>query len=96
MRELSADAELKPYIKEAASLVPRLVKVLMKLSAERKANLLKMGAMEETSIVKDAVGFLRDRFNAEVSVYSEEEKQRYDPKGRAGMALPGQPAIYIE
>jgi hypothetical protein len=55
-----------------------------------------MGAMEETSIVKDAVGFLRDRFNAEVSVYSEEEKQRYDPKGRAGMALPGQPAIYIE
>jgi hypothetical protein len=55
-----------------------------------------MGAMDETSIVEDAVGFLRDRFNAEVSVYREEEKQRYDPKGRAGMALPGQPAIYIE
>ena len=96
MRELSADAELKPHMKEAASLVPRVIKAVTRLSADRKANLLNTGAMDEKGIVEDAVGFLRDRFNAEVSVYGEDDTARYDPKTRAGMAMPGQPAIYIE
>ncbi len=39
---------------------------------------------------------MKERFNAEVSVYSEEDKERWDPKNRAAMALPNQPAIYIE
>jgi transcription elongation GreA/GreB family factor len=96
MRELAADKELKPHMKEVAALVPRIVKVLMRMSAERKANLLKIGAIDEKRIVEDALGFLRDRLNAEVLVYAEDEQGRYDPKGRAGMAMPGQPAIYIE
>jgi len=96
MRELAADAELKSRMKEVAGLVPRVIKALMKLSAERKANVLKIGAVDEKEIVEGAVGFLRERFNAEVSIYSEDDAKRYDPKGRAGMAMPGQPAIFIE
>jgi leucyl-tRNA synthetase len=96
MKELSADAELKPRMREVAGLVPRLIKALMKLSAERKANVLKIGAVDEKAIIEEAVGFLRQRFNAEVSVYREDDSERYDPKGRAGMAMPGQPAIFIE
>jgi hypothetical protein len=68
----------------------------MKLSAERKASILKIGALNEKRIVEEAVGFLRERFNAEVSVYWENDAKRHDPKGRAGMAIPGQPAIFIE
>jgi leucyl-tRNA synthetase len=96
MRELAADEELKPHMKEAASFVPRVIKALNKLSADRKANVLKTGIMDEKRIIQDAVDFLRDRFNAEVSVYSEDEEGRYDPKGRSGLSMPGQPAIYIE
>jgi leucyl-tRNA synthetase len=96
MRELSADEELKPHMKEVASLVPRVIKAVAKLSVERRTNLLKMGAMDEKGIVEDAVGFLRDRFSAEVFVYGENDITRYDPKVRARMAMPGQPAIYIE
>jgi leucyl-tRNA synthetase len=96
MKELVADAELKPRMKEVAGVVPRVIKVMMKLSGERKANLLKIGAVNEKEIVQGAVGFLEERFNAEVDVYSEEDAGRYDPKQRAGLALPGQPAIFIE
>jgi hypothetical protein len=96
MKELAVDAELKPRMKEVAGLVPRIIKTLLKLSAERKANVLKIGEISEREIVANAIGFLRERFNAEVSIYSEDAADRYDPKGRAGMALPGQPAIFIE
>jgi hypothetical protein len=83
-------------MKEVAGLVPRVIKALMKLSAERKANVLKIGAMDEKRIVEDAAGFLQERLNAQVSIYSEDDVERYDPKARAGMAMPGQPAIFIE
>jgi leucyl-tRNA synthetase len=96
MRELASEKDLKPHMKETVNLVQRVMKTLNKLSAERKANELKTGAMDEKGIVEDAVGFLRERFDAEVSVYSEDYVKRYDPKGRAGMAMPGQPAIFIE
>jgi quercetin dioxygenase-like cupin family protein len=33
---------------------------------------------------------------AAANVYSEDDKTRYDPKQRASMAMPYQPAIYIE
>lgn len=96
MREFAAEKELKPHMKEVASLVPRIIKGLTKLSAEQKTNVLKTGMMDERGMVEDAADFLRDRLNAEVSVYSEDDAKRFDPKGRAGMALPRQPAIYIE
>jgi leucyl-tRNA synthetase len=96
MKEMTADAELKSRMKEVASLVPRVIKTLMKASAERKANVLKIGVMDELSIAKGANGFLRDRLNAEIAVFSEDDAGRYDPRGRAGMAMPGQPAIFIE
>jgi leucyl-tRNA synthetase len=96
MREAAAEKALKPHIKEVASLVPRVIKALTKLSAERKANVLKIGTMDEKGIVEDAVGFLQERFNAQISVYNEDDVRRHDPKGRAGLAMPGQPAIFIE
>src|SRR3990170_2015562 len=72
MRELSADKAMKPHMKEAASLVPRVIKALTKLSGERKANILKIGQTNEKEFVADAVGFLKERFNAVVTVYSED------------------------
>jgi leucyl-tRNA synthetase len=96
MKELAADTDLKPHMKEAAALVPKLLKALTKLSGERKANLLKIKVLGEKEIVEGGLGFLHERFNAEVLVFSEEDKERYDPKQRAIMAMPNQPAIFIE
>jgi leucyl-tRNA synthetase len=96
MRELAAEKDLKPYMKEVASLVPRTVKALTRLPAGRKTNILKTGATDEKTIIEAATSFLRDRFSAEVSVYREDDVKRYDPKRRSGIAMPGQPAIFIE
>jgi leucyl-tRNA synthetase len=96
MKEFSSNTELKPYIKDIAALVPKIIKITTKLSSERKANMTKIQNINEKEIIQNALNFLKDRFDTEVKVYSEEDKNRYDPKNRAQMATPYQPAIYIE
>ena len=96
MKEFAADKDLKPHMKDTASLVPRIMKALTKLPSERKANMLKIKAVNEKEIIDSALDFLKMRFNAEVSVYSECDQALYDPKHRSIMAMPSQPAIYLE
>ena len=96
MREFAADKDLKPHIKDISGLVPRVIKALTKISGERKANILKIKIVDEQTVLADAAGFLRERFKAEVSVYGENEQERFDPKNRSVMAMPYQPAIYLE
>ena len=96
MKEFAADKELKPHMKDIAGLVPRVIKALTKVSSERKANMQKIKTVDEQAILEGAVGFLGDRFNAEVSVYNESDEKRFDPKQRSTMAMPYQPAIYLE
>jgi hypothetical protein len=83
-------------MKDIAALVPRVIKALTKVSSERKSNMQKIGAVDEYVVLAGAVKFLGERFNAEVSVFNEEDTERFDPKNRACMAIPYQPAIYIE
>jgi leucyl-tRNA synthetase len=96
MKEFAADKDLKPHMKDIAALVPRVIKALTKVSSERKANMQKIKAVDEQAILEGASGFLRERFNAEVSVYSEADEKRFDPKQRSTMSMPYQPAIYLE
>ncbi len=96
MKEFAADKNLKPRMKEIASMVPRIIKALTKVSGERKINMQKIKAVDEQAIFAAAVGFLGQRFNAVISVYGEDHKERFDPKNRAAMAMPYQPAIYLE
>lgn len=96
MKEFAADKELKPHMKDIAGLVPKIIKALTKLPSERKANLLKIKMFAEKEILQSAQGFLKNRFNAEIAVYGEDDQKRYDPKNRAVMAMPNQPAIYVE
>jgi leucyl-tRNA synthetase len=96
MKEFAADKDLKPQMKDIAGLVPRIIKALTKVSGERKANMLQIKVVDEQTILAGAVGFLGTRFNAEVMVYREDDTERFDPKNRASMAMPYQPAIYLE
>jgi leucyl-tRNA synthetase len=96
MKDFAADPALKAHMKETAALVPKIIKSLTKLPIERKNNLAKIGQLNEKTILSEAAGFLKDRFNAEVCVFSEDDKERYDPKNKASIALPTQPAIFME
>jgi leucyl-tRNA synthetase len=96
MKHFAIDKDLKSHMKDIAGVVPRIIKALTKLSGERKANMLNIKGLDEKAILDGAVGFLKERFKAEVSVYSETDEKRHDPKSRAAMSMPNQPAIYIE
>jgi leucyl-tRNA synthetase len=96
MKEFAADTSLKPHIKDISAMVPRIIKVLTRISSERKSNIAKIGEVNEKAILQSTKGFLKRRFNAEIAVYSEIDEQCFDPKHRAAMAMPYQPAIYVE
>jgi hypothetical protein len=96
MKELAKDSTLKENMKAVASFVAKALKALNKLPNERKARLAKVEITNEKEFVEGVLDFLEGRFNAKVAVYGEEDEARYDPKQRAALAIPGQPAIYIE
>jgi leucyl-tRNA synthetase len=96
MKELAKDRGLRENMKAVASFVPKVLKALSKLPNERKKRLGNVELSSEKEFIETASDFLEERFNAKVTVYSEEDKARYDPKRRAALAIPGQPAIYIE
>jgi leucyl-tRNA synthetase len=96
MKELAKDSALKENMKAVAAFVPRVLKTLNKLPSDRKARIAQVEIGNEKEIIEDAAVFLKERFNAQVTVYSEEDTERYDPKQRATMAMPYQPAIYVE
>jgi leucyl-tRNA synthetase len=96
MKEFAADKDLKLYMKDIASMIPRISKTLTKVSSERKANMQQIKVVNEQEILTGAKAFLEQRFSAEVTIFSEDNDKRFDPKNRAIIAAPYQPAIYIE
>jgi leucyl-tRNA synthetase len=96
MKELAKDSSLRENMKAVASFVPKVLKALSKLPNERKERLANVELSSEKEFIESALRFLEERFSAKVAVYGEEDKARYDPKQRAAIAIPGQPAIYIE
>jgi len=57
---------------------------------------MKINGLNEKEIMQSTVSFFAERFNAEVSVFTEDDQAKYDPKNRSPMAMPNQPAIFIE
>jgi leucyl-tRNA synthetase len=96
MSELAADGDLKVRLKEIAKFVPKMVKDVSEVSGEKKLSLLGTGVLREKDVIADAVDFLSERFSAKVTVFDEEDKDRYDPRLRAAGSMPCRPAIYIE
>ena len=96
MKEFTQDPSLKTNMKAIASFVPKVLKTLSKLPVKRKRRLASVDFADEKVFIQSALDFLEERFSANIAVYSEEDEVLYDPKNRATLAVPGQPAIYIE
>jgi leucyl-tRNA synthetase len=96
MKELMKNPDLKNVAKQVAAFVGQLVEEVNKMSDERKNRQLKAGVINENEALRAATVFFERELNADVSVYSEEDAKRYDPKKRAQLAKPYRPAIYIE
>jgi len=96
MKDLLEEPKLKNKAKEVSGFVGKTVPEVNATPQDQKQRRIETGMLDEKQIVSEAKGFLGKEFKAEVSVYDEEDPQRYDPRGRASMAKPYRPAIYIE
>jgi leucyl-tRNA synthetase len=96
IKELMKDPELKEKAKQVVSFVQKLIKEINQTSPERKAVRLKLGKIDEKTILLSAKEFLEKELKARVDVYDEDNPERYDPKNRAAYAIPYRPAIYME
>jgi leucyl-tRNA synthetase len=96
MKELMEDTELKTKAEKVAKFVNQIMDEVNRMPEERKQKLLHAGKIDETQTLKSAEKFLSKEIKAEIHVYNEEDQKRYDPKGKAQLAKPLRPAIYIE
>jgi leucyl-tRNA synthetase len=83
-------------MKLIASFVPKALKILNKYPKERKERIKKAMILDEKEFINSAKTFLEKRFKTKISVYTEDDSTKYDPSNRARLAIPGQPAIFIE
>ena len=96
MKEFAQNPALKQNMKSIAIYVPKALKILNKFPISRKKRLAEIVISDEKDFIENAKKFLEKRFNTKISVYSEDDSKRYDPNQRAKLAIPGQPAIFIE
>jgi leucyl-tRNA synthetase len=96
MKSLMTDPELQKKAKDLAAFVGKNIAEINTIAEDHKKRKLEVGALDEKTIVKEAKAFLQKEFNAEVSVYNEEDPKKYDPRNRASQSKPYRPAIYME
>jgi leucyl-tRNA synthetase len=96
MTELMKDAEMRKSTKLVARFVSQIVDEINRTGRGRRQKLLSLEALNERAVLSDAAQFLTRELNAEIQVYVEDDRERYDPKNRAQLAKPFRPAIYLE
>ena len=84
-------------IKSDPNLVKKIQDDILSTPVEARTRRLKLDGIDEVSAIKDAASLLSKEFGgAEIVVYSEEDASKYDPKGKAKMARPFKPAVFME
>jgi len=96
MKEFLRDPEFKAKARELADFAGKIIEEINQIPPEKKRRLIMVGRINEAQVLKEAEDFLRDELNAELMILEEKEAQLYDPKGKARLARPLRPAIYIE
>lgn len=98
MKKLIQDPETS-YAKTDPSFVKKTVEDILSESVESRNNRLNLNSLDEISIIKDSENLISNEIefeNIQINVYSEEEKDKFDPKSKSRFSRPYKPAIYLE
>jgi len=82
--------------KQVSTFVQKLVTDLQKTAPQLLRERNQIGIINEYDILSEATGFFAREFQAEVTVFHEEDTEAVDPQQRARIAEPYRPAIYLE
>ncbi len=83
-------------IRQAPAFIRNIVEATNRMPSEVLEKRLSTGAIDELRVIGGAAAFYAAEFKAEVSVYREDDSDRYDPRERARLAVPYRPGIYVE
>ena len=88
-----ADAGLRRQGKVVAEFAKKTAVDVMRVGADARRPLT---ALDETALLQSAKDFLTSELGLEVSVYSADDQDKYDPQDKARVAVPGRPGIFLE
>lgn len=96
MKDLIADPETAD-VKKNPAFVQSVIKDVLSESAETRQMLLDSQDADEKRLLADELGsIVKSEFGADLAVFSENDDNIYDPKGKAKHARPFKPAILVE
>ena len=94
MKRAMANDDIKKHSKEASTYAKKLIE---DLANRGKQDLERMGLqIDEKRYLSEAKDFLKHELKCEIDIYSADDKNIYDPKGKAKFAVPMRPAIFVE
>ncbi|MBQ7702700.1 MAG: leucine--tRNA ligase [Candidatus Methanomethylophilaceae archaeon] len=88
-----ADETLRTKGKAVSDLARKVAQDYMRLSVDKLESVL---GIDETEHLSAAAKFMSDEIGYPVEVYNADDEGRYDPNGKAKVAVPSKPGIYIE
>ena len=96
MKELISNLDTQD-VKKNPDFVQKTIKDILSESPEIRNTKLETKDFDEKSfLASELLEIGRKEFGVEISIYSENDSDIYDPKGKARNARPFKPAILIE
>ena len=83
-------------VKDLPKFASKVVQQAKTMPGELRKRRSEIGDVDERSVLIEARGFFSKELKTEVEVHSEDDSSLYDPKGRAKIAEPYRPAIFVE
>ena len=96
IKDIMADQQLRSLGKAAADYATRVIQQAGQMSSEMRKTRMENGFIDEKAVFARSVDFFEREYSASVNVWQEGESGISDRKGRARMAEPYRPAIFLE
>jgi leucyl-tRNA synthetase len=96
IREVMSDPLMKTKGKEIALFAGRIAGQGQRMPDDQRKLRIQLKKLDEMDVLKSAQKLYSKQFDVAVFVFREDDSELYDPKGRAALAQPYRPAIYIE
>src|SRR5919108_3666155 len=99
MKEFVNDDQVKDIVKRNPDLVKKIIDDILSESVDVRERRMNIDSLDEKIPLDDGKSLIVSEVGInelEVSIFSEDENDKYDPKQKSKFARPYKPAIYIE
>lgn len=95
IKEAMRDPEIRSRGGDAAKFIQNMSQCAVSMQKEERQRMLSIGGIDELGVLKSSLPFLSAAFKCETEAYPGDSPS-FDPKRKAGQAVPMRPAIYVE